>query len=168
MVHVSIPSYQWCTQQKQASSWLTLHDRSKVACVRVQQLPDQCSPAHPGSTWEVSDTTIIVKIRSSPHTDAAQICWIDKTCDELVTVEPCYSKPLKCGHLAFPLTAIHYNPWNTDTLLFCKADIISFSVALVPRLYRNFFLAFEIYVDSFIYQIHNGSPMVSTFSEAPL
>ena len=86
------------------AKWLVSEFNSFLISVR---LPTPGAPEKwviPQSLWRV------FQIRSSLHTDAAHICWIDKTCDELVTVEPCYSKPLKCGHLAFPLTAVHYKP----------------------------------------------------------
>ena len=101
----------------------------------------------------MSDTTLF-QIWLSLHSDAAQI---DKTYDELVTVDP---KPLKCGHLVlrhftqvqivFLLTAIHYTPpYIIPPEILTphyseKQTHCIFSVPLVPGLYRNFFYAFEI------------------------
>ena len=35
----------------------------------------------------------------------------------------CFNRRFAWVEIAFPLTAIHCNPWNADTLLFCKADM---------------------------------------------
>ena len=43
---------------------------------------------------------------------------------------PCFAQV----QIVFLLTAVHYNPWSTDTLLLCKAD--RFSFPLIPGLYK--------------------------------
>ena len=101
-------------------------------CIRKPQHKNQCQ----GGTTYTSVNSI--------HTAHFQNCHVPRLssrCRQTLktmllpassgltaTVEPHYSKLLKCRHLilmdallGYGLTPIHYDPWNADTLLFCKA-----------------------------------------------